>query len=385
MTVSAIGAATAAESPASARRLLSGVDTLGEVLVARRALDERRGLDTATFVSGYPGSPLGTFDLALGRLGDRLAAARIVHQPGLNEELAAAAVWGSQMGGAVPYDGLDGVVGAWYGKGPGLDRCGDVLKHANMMGTGPGGGAVLFVGDDPSAKSSTLPYDTNLALADASVPVLVPADQQDLFDLGLAAFGLSRFCGSWVGLRIVTAVADGVGTVDTGADRIDRVAPADPEVRVAGERWRHEPVGRILGGDLEELWLDRRLRAAQGWVAALGLDRLVGAPRPGAVRHRVRRQGLPRRARRPGGVRRRRRRPGRGRRPHPQAGDDLPDRPRPAAGAVGVGRRDPGDRGEAALRRAAGAGRAPRGGAHDPGVGQARRRPASRWCRSPAS
>ena len=129
------------------------------------------------------------------------------------------------MGGAVPYDGLDGVVGAWYGKGPGLDRCGDVLKHANMMGTGPGGGAVLFVGDDPSAKSSTLPYDTNLALADASVPVLVPADQQDLFDLGLAAFGLSRFCGSWVGLRIVTAVADGIGTVDTGVDRFPVARP----------------------------------------------------------------------------------------------------------------------------------------------------------------
>src|SRR5688500_12508857 len=114
-----------------ARRLLSGVETIGELLLARRALDRRDGLDTATFVSGYPGSPLGTLDLALGRLGDaRLTEARVVHQPGINEELAAAAVWGSQMGAAVPYAALDGVVGAWYGKGPGLDRCGDVLKHA---------------------------------------------------------------------------------------------------------------------------------------------------------------------------------------------------------------------------------------------------------------
>ena len=142
--------------PTTNRHLLSGVEVLAEVLLARRALDERDGLDTATFVSGYPGSPLGTFDLALERLGDRLAEARIHHQPGLNEELAAASVWGSQMGQAVPYVGIDGVAGAWYGKGPGLDRCGDVLKHANYMGSGPGGGAVLFVGDDPTAKSSTL-------------------------------------------------------------------------------------------------------------------------------------------------------------------------------------------------------------------------------------
>ena len=184
--------------PAAGQRsdaLLSGVDTLCRLLVARRMLDQRGGLDTATFVSGYPGSPLGMFDLALERLGPTLESSRIVHQPGLNEELAAAAVWGSQMGAAVPYEGVDGVVGAWYGKGPGLDRSGDVLKHANMMGAGPNGGVVLFVGDDPSAKSSTLPYDSNLALADASVPVLVPADQQDLFDLGIEAFRLSRFSG----------------------------------------------------------------------------------------------------------------------------------------------------------------------------------------------
>jgi len=157
--------------------------------------------------------------------------------------VAAAAVWGSQMGQAVPYVGIDGVAGAWYGKGPGLDRCGDVLKHANYMGSGPGGGAVLFVGDDPTAKSSTLPYDTNLALADAGVPVLVPADQQDLFDLGVEAFRLSRFCGSWVGVRIVTAVADGIGTVDTD---IARFPSGDPEVLVDGQPWRHEPLGRDL-------------------------------------------------------------------------------------------------------------------------------------------
>jgi indolepyruvate ferredoxin oxidoreductase len=283
MTTSATDSAASKTERRRARRLLSGVDTIANLLVARRALDLRLGLDTATFVSGYPGSPLGAADLAIGRLGNQLAANRIHHRPGLNEELAATAVWGSQMGAALPYEGLDGVVGAWYGKGPGLDRSGDVLKHANMMGTGPGGGAVLFVGDDPTAKSSTLPYDTNLALADASIPVLVPADQQDLFDLGMEAFRLSRFCGSWVGVRIVTAVADGIGAVDTSIDRFVADAgnpahPADPEVIIDGQPWRHQPGGKLVGaGDLESLWLDRRLRAAQGWVAARGLDVFAGA------------------------------------------------------------------------------------------------------------
>ena len=133
MTASATDARDAAP-PARPARLLSGVDTVCELLVARRALDERDGLDTATFVSGYPGSPLGAFDLALEGLGDRLGDSRIVHRPGLNEELAAAAVWGSQMGGAVPYEGVDGVVGAsrptasaalagaWYSKAVGFNR-----------------------------------------------------------------------------------------------------------------------------------------------------------------------------------------------------------------------------------------------------------------------
>jgi len=154
------------------------------------------------------------------------------------------------------------------------------------MGTGPGGGAVLFVGDDPAAKSSTLPYDTNLALADACVPVLVPADQQDLFDLGIEAFRLSRFCGSWVGVRIVTAVADGIGSVDTAIARFPTSPAGDPDVEVDGEPWRHVPTGRIVGAgaaDLEALWLDRRLRAARGWAAARGLDRAIGAV-PGDTR-----------------------------------------------------------------------------------------------------
>ncbi len=301
-------------------QLLSGVDTLCELLLARRALNRaREGLD-ATFVSGYPGSPLGGFDLALGRLGERQPASPgSCTIPGLNEELAAAAVWGSQMGEAVPYQGVDGVVGAWYGKGPGLDRSGDVLKHANLMGSGPGGGAVLFVGDDPSAKSSTLPYDTNLALADASVPVLVPADQQDLFDLGIEAFRLSRYCGSWVGVRIVTAVADGLGR---GRHRPGPLRPRRPGG--PGGRPPLAPPGR--GPDPAG-----RPGGAVARPPAAGRPGLGGGPGPRP--HRGRRRAPPAWASCPPGKTYREllgaleacgADPAAPRRPRPQAGDDVP-------------------------------------------------------------
>jgi len=256
--------------------VLSGVDALVRLLVLRERLDARDGLKTATMVSGYPGSPLGGFDLSLDALGDDLAAHRIVHRPGLNEELAAAIVWGSQMGAVTRYDGLDGVVGAWYGKGLGLDRSGDALKHANAMGAGPGGGAVLFCGDDPSAKSSTLTCDSQYTFEDACVPVLVPADQQDVIDLGVHAFRMSRYSGAWVGLRIVTAVADGIGTVDLD---LDRHRPRDPE-----GPWVHRPqptIGPHAVPDQEALVVEHRLAAAMAYARHNGLDRVGGAP-PGA-------------------------------------------------------------------------------------------------------
>ena len=261
-------------------QILSGVDTLVRLLLLRHDLDERDGLTTATMVSGYPGSPLGAFDLALDGLGgDTLAKHRIVHRPGLNEELAAATVWGSQMGAVIPYDGVDGVAGAWYGKGPGLDRCGDVLKHANSMGTGPNGGAVMFCGDDPMAKSSTLACDSQYTFEDACVPVLYPGDQQDVLDLGIHAFRMSRYAGSWVGLKIVTSVADGIGTVDPDPGRH---VPADPgDVVIDGRPWHHQPLATLgphAVPDQEALVMVRRLAAAQAYARANGIDRVAGAP-----------------------------------------------------------------------------------------------------------
>lgn len=261
----------------------SGVDALVQLLLVRRRVDERDGLTTGTMVSGYPGSPLAGFDLRLESLGADVEAAGIVHQPGLNEELALAAVWGSQMGAVVPYrDGVDGVAGAWYGKAPGLDRSGDALKHANALGAGPNGGAVLFCGDDPTAKSSTLTCDSQHTFEDACVPVLYPGDQQEVVDLGVHAFRLSRYAGCWVGMKVVTAVADGIGSVDLG---VDRHHPSDPDDLVLdGRRWRHEPLTRIGPHTVpaqEALVVDHRLRAAQAYVRHNGLDRVVGAG-PGA-------------------------------------------------------------------------------------------------------
>ncbi|MCK9899903.1 indolepyruvate ferredoxin oxidoreductase family protein [Frankia sp. Cpl3] len=269
---------------ASAGSLLSGVEALARLLVVRAQLDAREGLTTATMVSGYPGSPLGTFDLTLERFTDLLTGHRVVHRPGLNEELAAATVWGSQMGSAQSLAEVDGVVGAWYGKTPGLDRCGDVLRHANAMGTGPHGGAVLFCGDDPSAKSSTLACDSQYTFEDACVPVLYPGDQQDILDLGVHAFRMSRYSGSWVGLKVVTAVADGIGTVDADVDRHTPSDPADADAIVAGVPWRHVPLARVGAHAVpgqEELVADHRLLAAQAYARHNGLDRVVGAG-PGA-------------------------------------------------------------------------------------------------------
>jgi len=269
-------------SPRASTEILSGVDTLVRLLVLRHQLDERDGLRSATMVSGYPGSPLGGFDLTMDRMSDVLAAHRISHRPGLNEELAAATVWGSQMGSVISYDGIDGVAGAWYGKGPGLDRCGDALKHANAMGAGPNGGVVMFCGDDPASKSSTLACDSQYTFQDACVPVLFPSDQQDVLDLGVHAFRLSRYSGAWVGLKIVTAIADGIGTVDLDPGRHH---PSDPgDVVIDGRPWRHRPLATIgphAVPDQEALVVDRRLRAARAYARHNGLDRVAGAA-PGA-------------------------------------------------------------------------------------------------------
>ena len=212
----------------SGRVQLTGVQALARLPIDQHRRDLAAGLNVGTFISGYEGSPLAGYDQELGRLKQLLEANDVTFVPGLNEEAAATAVQGSQLACTLPGATRDGVIGIWYGKAPGLDRATDALRHGNLMGSHPKGGALVLVGDDPAAKSSTLPCASDAALADLDIPYLYPADSQDVLDLGRHAIELSRASGLWVGLKIVTAVADGSSTVEPGRGL---AGPADPAGR----------------------------------------------------------------------------------------------------------------------------------------------------------
>jgi indolepyruvate ferredoxin oxidoreductase len=202
---------------------ITGKQSLARLPLLQRLLDEQRGLRTAGYISGYRGSPLGTVDDELLKIADRLKAADIVFQPGLNEDLAMTAVWGSQQLDFVPGRRVDGVFGMWYGKGPGVDRSGDAIKHANMSGTHPSGGVLLVFGDDHAGKSSSLAHQSDLALAAHEVPVLYPSDVHDIFKFGLAGFAMSRETGLLAGLKLVNETADCTQAMEFS---LDQFAPA---------------------------------------------------------------------------------------------------------------------------------------------------------------
>ena len=194
-------------------------------------------------------------------------------QPGVNEELAATSVQGTQLAAGLADARVEGVTGFWYGKSPGLDRASDALRHANLMGTHPKGGAVAFVGDDPAAKSSTVPGASEFLLADLGMPVLYPADPQDVLDLGVHAVAMSRLSGLWVALKIATNVADGSGTVEIGSDRVD---PQLPLVMFEGKKWEHHLTARMLQPALSEMERTRegvRMDAARAYALANRLNR----------------------------------------------------------------------------------------------------------------
>ena len=252
---------------------MTGVQALARLPLNILRSDRTRGLRTAVFISGYEGSPLGGYDLELQHHAELLASYDLVFQPGVNEELAATSVQGSQLAAGLADARVEGVTGFWYGKSPGLDRASDALRHANLMGTHPKGGAVAFVGDDPSAKSSTVPGASEFLLADLGMPVLYPADPQDVLDLGVHAVAMSRLSGLWVALKIATNVADGSGTVEIGSGRVD---PRLPVVMFEGKKFEHHLTARMLQPALSEMERTRegvRMDAARAYALANRLNR----------------------------------------------------------------------------------------------------------------
>ena len=209
------------------RALMSGVQALVKLPMLQRQRDALQGKNTAGFISGYRGSPLGGYDQALQKAAAHLKAQNIVFQPGVNEELAATALWGTQQLGFAPpgSNRFDGVFGIWYGKGPGVDRCADVFKHANMAGTTPWGGVIAVAGDDHVAKSSTAAHQSDHIFKACGLPVFFPASVQDILDLGVHAFALSRFSGVWAGMKTIQEIVESSATAWVDPHRVQVVLP----------------------------------------------------------------------------------------------------------------------------------------------------------------
>ena len=210
------------------RAFMSGTQALVRLPMLQRQRDALVGLNTAGFVSGYRGSPLGAYDQSLAAAKKHLAANNIVFQPGVNEELAATAVWGTQQLDIYPQSRkFDGVFGIWYGKGPGVDRCADVFKHANMAGTAKHGGVIAIAGDDHVAKSSTAAHQSDHIFKACGTPVFFPSNVQDILDMGLHAFAMSRFAGIWSGMKTIQEVVESSSSVDVSAERVKIILPED--------------------------------------------------------------------------------------------------------------------------------------------------------------
>ncbi len=220
---------------------MTGIQALARLPIEQLRVDRAAGLRTAAFASGYPGSPLGGLDGAFDAAAAQVPELPFVHQPGVNEEHAATAVMGSQLACTRPDAAYDGVIGLWYGKAPGIDRAGDAIRHAVFAGTDPNGGAVALVGDDPLAKSSTVPSSSAGSLADKHIPVLYPASPAEALDLGRHAIAMSRASGLWTGLKIVADVADGGGNVELDPNRVRPVVP-----EIDGRPYAHLPDATLV-------------------------------------------------------------------------------------------------------------------------------------------
>ncbi len=256
----------------SGRAFMSGVQALVRLPMLQRARDATAGLNTAGFISGYRGSPLGGYDQALWAAKKHLSSQNIVFQPGVNEELAATAVWGSQQ---LEFDAankkFDGVFGLWYGKGPGVDRCSDVFKHANMAGTAPHGGVIALAGDDHVAKSSTAAHQSDHIFKACGLPVFFPSSAQDILDLGLHAFAMSRFSGLWTSMKTIQEVVESAASIDVSPDRVNIILPTDFTMPDGGLHIRWPDVALVQEARL----MDYKWYAALAYVRANKLNHNV--------------------------------------------------------------------------------------------------------------
>ena len=258
------------------RIYLSGVQALVRLPLMQRLRDAHEGIDSAGFVSGYRGSPLGGFDLELWRARRHLEAAKVKFTPGLNEDLGATMVWGTQQTNLFPGANVQGVFGMWYGKGPGVDRCGDVFKHANAAGTSRHGGVLALAADDHACRSSTLPHGSEDEFVSAMMPVLNPAGVQDILDMGLLGWAMSRYTGRWVGFKTIAETVESSASVEVDPLARRIVLPEDFDMPTGGLniRWPDPPLD-------QEMRLHRyAVKAAQAFARANGIDKVVmDAPR----------------------------------------------------------------------------------------------------------
>ncbi|WP_280113514.1 indolepyruvate ferredoxin oxidoreductase family protein [Nitratireductor aquibiodomus] len=252
------------------RIFVSGAQAIVRMLLMQRERDRRAGLNTAGFVSGYRGSPIGGLDQQLWKAKKQLQASNVIFQPGLNEELAATACWGSQQTEILGEGKYDGVFGVWYGKGPGVDRSGDVFRHANHAGSSKHGGVLALMGDDHTAESSTVANASEFAFVDAMIPILNPAGVQELIDYGLYGYALSRFAGTWTAIKCVKDNIESTAAVDVSLERLNIVTP-EFEMPPGGLNIRNEI--NMLGQ--EARLYDFKRAAAAAFVQANNLNRII--------------------------------------------------------------------------------------------------------------
>jgi indolepyruvate ferredoxin oxidoreductase len=262
--------------------LMSGVQALVRLPIEQRWRDQRAGLNTGGFISGYRGSPLGTYDQELWRASRHLAPLNIRFQPGVNEDLAATAVWGTQYVNVYPGAEVDGVFGIWYGKSPGVDRSGDAFQHANTAGTAPLGGVLALVGDDHASKSSSRAGQSDFQLKACGMPLLYPSNVQEILDFGLHGIAMSRYSGCWVAMKLVTDVVEVTESVDVSSLRLTIESPPLPTEPPSGLHIRaNEPPL-----DMEARLYEHKIPAALAYARANALNRILldpAAPRLGIV------------------------------------------------------------------------------------------------------